>query len=104
MSGYFDGIAPLGDMATSDLGVVHVRKNTGGWWTFTEDLPDYVGKHMHLLTEEELLALPDGVRLVSIMGDQKVTGLSEIDLDTRYGHTAWGEVCPLSHTFEEDSR
>lgn len=43
-----------------------------------------------LLTPEEVSSLPDGTKLNSIMGETKIKGLQHIDLDIRFGHTAWG--------------
>lgn len=43
-----------------------------------------------LLTPEEVKSLPAGTHLTSIMDDVKITGHDYIDLDTRFGYTAWG--------------
>lgn len=43
-----------------------------------------------LLTPEEVKSLPDGTHLTSIMDNVSITGHDYIDLDTRFGYTAWG--------------
>lgn len=43
-----------------------------------------------LLTETELEVTPPGTIVTSITGKTKVTGLDEIDRDTRFGYLAWG--------------
>lgn len=50
-----------------------------------------------LFTPEEIRQLPDGIELQSIMGDVKIKGKDEIDLDTRFGHTAWGVIDLWNH-------
>lgn len=46
------------------------------------------GRVIHLLTPEELEALPSGTLLLSITGD--VDKKEDADLDTRGGRTAYG--------------
>lgn len=50
------------------------------------------GRILLLLTEEQLNALPDGTRLVSIAGQEVEKGVDYIDLDTRGGWLAYGHV------------
>lgn len=52
------------------------------------DLHD--GRVIRLLKPEEIKALPNGVKLISINGETKTVGVDAIDLDTRCGFTAWG--------------
>jgi hypothetical protein len=54
-----------------------------------------------LFTPEEVEQLPDGTELISIMGDKKVKGKDEIDMDTRFGHTAWGVSDPWNHPLKD---
>jgi len=49
-----------------------------------------------LFTTEEFNKLPDGTVLTSIDNNRAVKGIDNIDLDTRYGHIAWGVQEPLS--------
>ncbi len=48
------------------------------------------GKDISLLTVDELARLPDGIRVVSIFGEEKVKGRDYIDDDTRGGRLAYG--------------
>lgn len=50
------------------------------------------GRRLVLLTPEEWDALPDGTKVVSILGEEKVKGEHEIDGDTRGGLLAYGVV------------
>lgn len=50
-----------------------------------------------LFTPDELRQLPDGTVLESISGDFKTKGQDYLDMDTRFGHTAWGIRNPLDH-------
>lgn len=50
-----------------------------------------------LFTPEEFDQLPDGMELISINGLSSVKGKRIIDMDTRFGHTAYGVENPLSH-------
>lgn len=54
-----------------------------------------------LFTPDEFNCLPDGLIVESIMGDFKTKGLDYIDLDTRFGHTAWGIRNPFQHELKE---
>lgn len=48
------------------------------------------GKDISLLSPEELARLPDGTRVVSIFGQEKIKGRDPIDNDTRGGRLAFG--------------
>ena len=50
-----------------------------------------------LFTIEEFNQLPDGIELESIVADKAIKGKDNIDLDTRYGHIAWGVRNPITH-------
>ncbi len=90
------GIEPLPDLITG--GVVHYKvKTSGGFWA----LEDGSTRHLHLLTPEELLEVPAGAVLTSIMGNNATVGKDDIDDDTRYGYTAWGFICPFEHDVED---
>lgn len=43
-----------------------------------------------LLTPDEFEGLPEGAILESIQGDLVIKGVSEIDMDVRRGHIAFG--------------
>jgi hypothetical protein len=48
-----------------------------------------------LLTEDEFSKLPDGFVLTCIDNTTVIKGKDYIDMDTRFGHTAYGVVGPL---------
>lgn len=50
-----------------------------------------------LFTINEFNQLPDGIELTSISGDKAIKGTDEIDLDTRFGHIAFGVTDPAIH-------
>ena len=50
-----------------------------------------------LITEEELNRLPDGIILECIDGKSYVKGADDIDLDSRFGHLAYGVRRPYEH-------
>lgn len=54
----------------------------GAWWD--EE------KILWLVTPEEFALLPDGFVLHAIDGEQAVKGRDWIDMDTRFGHLAYG--------------
>lgn len=56
-----------------------------------------------LFTPEEYEQLPDGTELYSIMSGEKplVKGVDYIDMDTRYGHTAYGVNDPWNHPLKD---
>jgi hypothetical protein len=58
-------------------------------------------ENLMLFTPEEFDQLPDGVELISIMGDSKVKGKDKIDMDTRFGHIAWGVNDPWNHPLKD---
>lgn len=54
-----------------------------------------------LFTPEEFEQLPDGTELICIDGDIAIKGKDEIDLDTRFGHIAWGVKDPWNHPLKD---
>lgn len=58
------------------------NSENGGLWLFTVD---------------EYNKLPDGIELECIDGDILTKGIDNIDLDTRFGHIAFGVRNPLHH-------
>jgi hypothetical protein len=56
------------------------------------------GSNLYLLTPSEFNQLPDGIELESITGTKKIKGVDNIDLDTRWGYTAYGVVDPWNHS------
>ena len=54
-------------------------------------------EELYLFTPEEVEQIPDGTELYSIMGKSAVKGKDTIDLDTRFGHTAYGVKDPWNH-------
>lgn len=54
-----------------------------------------------LFTPDEFDRIPDGTVLISINGDSKIKGVDYIDMDTRFGHIAWGVHDPMTHPLRE---
>ncbi len=55
-----------------------------------------------LFTPEEFEQLPDGTELYSIMGEGPVVkGKDKIDMDTRFGHIAYGVEDPWNHPLKD---
>lgn len=56
-----------------------------------------------LFTPEEYEQLPDGIELYSVMsGDKaKIKGKDYIDMDTRWGHIAYGVKDPWNHPLKD---
>lgn len=54
----------------------------GHWWD-----PE---KTLWLVTPEEFAKLPDGFELTAIDGEKAIKGRDRIDMDTRFGHLAFG--------------
>ena len=52
---------------------------------------------LFLFNLDEFEKLPDGIELESIVGDKKIKGKDEIDMDTRAGYIAWGIRSPETH-------
>ena len=48
-----------------------------------------------LFTKEEFNKLPDGFELTDIMGGKAIKGKDYVDMDTRFGHLAYGVKGPL---------
>lgn len=58
---------------------------------------------LYLFTPEEFEQLPDGTELYSIMAGDKpvVKGTDKIDMDTRFGHIAYGVHDPWNHPLKD---
>lgn len=56
-----------------------------------------------LFTPEEYEQLPNGIELYSIMSGDKsvVKGVDTIDMDTRFGHIAYGVHDPWNHELKD---
>lgn len=56
-----------------------------------------------LFTPDEYEQLPDGIELYSVMsGDKaKIKGKDYIDMDTRWGHIAYGVKDPWNHPLKD---
>ncbi len=54
-----------------------------------------------LFTPAEFEQLPDGIELECIDNTFKVKGRDDIDMDTRYGHIAYGVRSPKTHELKE---
>lgn len=50
-----------------------------------------------LFTAEEYKQLPDGTELTCIDNSTAIKGQDEIDMDTRFGHIAYGVKNPYEH-------
>ena len=57
---------------------------------FPDGIPEYEGVTIQLITPEEFAKLPDGTKVVSIHGEEKIKGTDEVDQDIRFGYLAWG--------------
>ena len=60
-------------------------------------------EELWLFTPEEYEQLPDGIELYSIMAGDKpvVKGVDTIDMDTRFGHIAYGVNDPWNHELKD---
>lgn len=60
-------------------------------------------EELWLFTPEEYKQLPDGIELYSVMsGDKiKIKGKDYIDMDTRWGHIAYGVKDPWNHELKD---
>ena len=58
-------------------------------------------EELYLFTPEEVEQIPNGTELYSIMGMCAVKGKDTIDLDTRFGHTAFGVKDPWNHPLKD---
>ena len=56
---------------------------------------------LFLFTPEEYQQLPDGVVLDCISGEKATKGKDSIDMDTRFGHLAYGVVDPWNHELKD---
>jgi hypothetical protein len=62
-----------------------LRRPTTKW-----ELPD--GRTLNLVHEDDLVNIPFGITMTSILGEEAVVGKDPMDMDTRGGYTAWGFV------------
>lgn len=60
---------------------------------------EYTG--LYLFTPEEYGKLPDGTELTCIDRTTSVKGKDYIDLDTRFGHLAYGVKDPWNHPLKD---
>ena len=56
---------------------------------------------LYLFTPEELAKIPDGTVLTCIDGEESVKGKDHIDMDTRFGCTAYGVKDPWNHPLKD---
>lgn len=56
---------------------------------------------LFLFTPEEYEQLPDGTELTCIDGETVVKGRDYIDMDIRFGHTAFGVKDPWNHPLKD---
>jgi len=58
---------------------------------------------LYLFTPEEFEQLPDGTELYSIVSNDRpvVKGRDNIDMDTRFGHIAYGVKDPWNHPLKD---
>lgn len=54
-----------------------------------------------LITPDEFDRIPDGTKLECINGQYFEKGKDEIDLDTRFGHIAYGVRNPFNHELKD---
>lgn len=60
-------------------------------------------EELYLFTPEEYEQLPDGIELYSIMANDPPVfkGKDDIDMDTRFGHIAYGVKDPWNHELKD---
>ena len=59
-------------------------------------------EELYLFTPEEYEQLPDGIELHCVMeGETAIKGKDYIDLDTRFGHIAYGVKDPWNHELKD---
>lgn len=58
-------------------------------------------EELYLFTPDEFNQLPDGTVLTSIDGETSIKGIDDIDMDTRFGHIAYGVTNPNNHPLSE---
>jgi hypothetical protein len=56
---------------------------------------------LFLFTIDEYNQLPDGIELTCIDGKTSIKGKDDIDLDTRFGHLAYGVNDPWNHSLKD---
>lgn len=57
--------------------------------------------NLWLITEKEFEKIPNGTELTCIDGTTVTKGVDYIDMDTRFGHLAYGFVDPLTHPLRD---
>lgn len=55
-----------------------------------EEPTKWEGRWISLLTPEQLERMPEGTRLVTINGQERIVGKDNIDNDIRFGYLAYG--------------
>lgn len=58
-------------------------------------------KDLYLLTPDELAKIPNDTVLTCISGKNVIVGKDKIDLDTRFGCTAYGIRDPWNHPLKD---
>ena len=58
-------------------------------------------ENLWLFTPAEFEQLPNGIELFTINGGVAIKGKHEIDMDTRFGHIAYGVNHPMEHEEHE---
>jgi hypothetical protein len=58
-------------------------------------------ENLMLFTPEEFEKIPDGTELTCIDDTTAIKGQDEIDLDTRFGHIAYGVRDPWTHPLKD---
>lgn len=56
---------------------------------------------LYLFTPEEYEQLPDGIELTCIDNTTSIKGKDYIDMDTRFGYTAFGVKDPWNHPLKD---
>ena len=57
--------------------------------------------NLYLFTPEEYEQLPDSCELTCIDGSKEVKGVDKVDMDTRFGHIAFGVIDPWNHPLKD---
>jgi hypothetical protein len=58
-------------------------------------------ENLYLFTPEEIERIPDGTVLTCIDFGTAIKGKDHIDMDTRYGYTAFGVKDPWNHPLKD---
>lgn len=56
---------------------------------------------LYLFTKDEYDQLPDGTLVECIDGEKLTKGIDHIDMDTRFGHIAFGVTDPWNHPLKD---